>query len=524
MVENIQQKRLFRNQSRICSKNLVQVTNLRNSGLSFWTNDQAEGDLVQSWDFTTPGTLVLNLQQGVYWQNIAPSNGREFTSADVVDHFDRAFGLGNGYTSAGAYFSTDADWLELQSVTATSKFVVTMQWSTPNVEFIYENMDAPGSEVTIEDPDAITAYGNLNNWHNAIGTGPFMLSDFVDDDSATLTANPNYWGHDERYTQNQLPYIHTIVDLIIPDQSTALAAMRTGKITAIDGISAQQAVDMQKTNPSVVQIPVPQGNAVTIDPRNDKAPYNNLQVREALQMAIDLPTIAQTYYNGKSESTPEPLTSGFMNGWGLPYSQWPTALQAQYTYNPTQAKQLLASAGFPNGFNTDIVVDQAADLTLLQIVQSYFSAIGVNMSIDAMTSAAFESYVTINHKNDALAMRTEGALGLTYYPIRQLTKFQTGASSNDAVVNDPTFNAFYTQALAATTTAQVMSIVTAANQYVAQQHFVISLLQPYQYAFAQPWLGGFNDQYASISGYFGPLLLSEYGARFWINQSMETGN
>ena len=107
-------------------------------------------------------------------------------------------------------------------------------------------------------------------------------------------------------------------------QSTALAAMRTGKITAIDGISAQQAVDMQKTNPSVVQIPVPQGNAVTIDPRNDKAPYNNLQVREALQMAIDLPTIAQTYYSGKSESTPEPLTSGFMNGWGLPYSQWPT--------------------------------------------------------------------------------------------------------------------------------------------------------------------------------------------------------
>jgi ABC-type transport system substrate-binding protein len=234
--------------------------------------------------------------------------------------------------------------------------------------------------------------------------------------------------------------------------------------------------------------------------------------------------MTQTYYNGKSESTPEPLTSGFMTGWGFPYSQWPASLQAEYAYNPTQAKQLLASAGYPNGFNTDIVVDQAADLDLLQVVQSYFSAIGVNMSIDAMPSAAFTAYVVVNHQNDALAMRTEGALGLTYYPIRQLTKFQTGASSNDAVVNDPTFNAFYTQALAATTTAQVMSIVTAANEYVAQQHFVISLLQPYQYALAQPWLGGFNDQYASISGYFGPLLLDEYGARFWINQSLETGS
>jgi len=107
---------------------------------------------------------------------------------------------------------------------------------------------------------------------------------------------------------------------------------------------------------------------------------------------------------------------------------------------------------------------------------------------------------------------------LTYYPIRQLTKFQTGASSNDAMVSDPTFDAFYTQAIAATTTAQVMAIVMQANEYVAQQHFVISLLQPYQYALYQPSLHGFNDQYASISGYFGPLLLDEYGARFWISQ------
>jgi ABC-type oligopeptide transport system substrate-binding subunit len=114
---------------------------------------------------------------------------------------------------------------------------------------------------------------------------------------------------------------------------------------------------------------------------------------------------------------------------------------------------------------------------------------------------------------------SQGALGLTYYPIRQLTKFQTGASSNDAVVNDPTFNAFYTQALAATSTAQVQAAVTAANLYVAQQHFVISLLQPYQFALYQPSLEGFNDQYSSISGASGPLLLFEYGARFWLNPS-----
>ncbi len=489
--------------------------------LAFFDNSQAEGDLLKSWEFTGSGIFVLNVRQGIYYQNLAPSYGREFTATDIVDHFDRILGLGNGYTKPGPYFATDANWLNLQSITATDNFTVTMQWNTSNIEFIYEVVETPGTEETIEDPDAVAAYGNLNNWHNAIGTGPFMLTDFVDGTSATLQANPNYWGYDERYPQNKLPYINGINMLIITSQPTALAAMRAGKITAMDGVSAQDATNMQKTNPSILQMSIPQANCNTIDMRNDKAPYNNLQVREALQMAINLPQIAQTYYNGKSESNPESLTSDFMPGWGLPYSQWPADLQAQYAYNPTQAKQLLASAGFPSGFNTDMVVNAAADMGLVQIVQSYFSAIGVNMTLQVMDATSFNTYVNVNHQYDALTIRQPGAgdLGLTYYPIRQLSRFSTGFAANVSLVNDPNFNIFATQGLAATSTSQVKTILTAANLYTDQQHFVISLLQPYQFALYQPFFKGFNDQFNSISGGSGAPLLGEYGARFWIDQN-----
>ena len=442
---------------------------VQNYQLNFWSDDATGGNLVKTWEFTAPGTFVLHLVHNAYWQNIAPSFGRQFTAADVVYHFNRMLGLGGGFTAPAPYWSSVANWKSLTSITATDNYTVTMQWNTPNPEFVLETLEAPDSAQTIEDSDAITAYGNLKNWHNAIGTGPFILTDYVDSISATLTANPNYWGHDERYPQNQLPYINKIVDLIIPNPATALAALRTGKITAIDAITALQAAGMKQTNPEIAQIPVPIGNCNTIDPRNDKAPFNNVQVRQALQMSINLPQIAQTYYGGQSESTPEPLTSTFMPGWGLPYSQWPADLQAQYAYNPTGAKALLSAAGFPSGFTTDIVANSGADLDLLQIVQSAFSSIGVNMSITVMPSAAFSSYVMVAHSNDALAMRAinQGSLGLTYYPLRQFTKFQTGASSNAAMVNDPTFNAFYTQALAATSTAQVKTILTAANLYVA---------------------------------------------------------
>ena len=142
----------------------------------------------------------------------------------------------------------------------------------------------------IECPEAVKQWGNLNDWHHAIGTGPFILTDFVSGSSATLVKNPNYWGYDERYPQNQLPYVDTLKFLIIPDNATALAAMRTGKIDVMDGMSLQDAQSMKKTNPEILQIPIPGTDATSIDPRNDKAPFNDIRVREAMQMAIDLPT------------------------------------------------------------------------------------------------------------------------------------------------------------------------------------------------------------------------------------------
>ena len=190
----------------------------------------------------------------------------------------------------------------LVSVTATDNFTVTFKWKTSNPEFIYEYLMLSGtSENCIENPEAVAQWGNLNDWHHAIGTGPFILTDFVDGSSATLVKNPNYWGTDERYPQNKLPYINTLKILIIPDDATALAGLRTGKIDDLDGMSLQQAQDMQKTNPEILQIKVPATFGLSIDPRNDVKPFNDIRVREAMQMAINLPDIAKDYYLGTAD-------------------------------------------------------------------------------------------------------------------------------------------------------------------------------------------------------------------------------
>jgi peptide/nickel transport system substrate-binding protein len=501
---------------------------IQNYQLSFWDSSYAGSGMVQSWEFTNPSTLVLNLQQGIYWQDLAPSFGREFTATDVVYDYDRMMGLGDGFTAPSFYWLNADVFNFLTSVKATGNFTVTMNWSISNPEDVLENMLAPGPTTSMEDPDAVAAYTTsnnlaLSNWHNAIGTGPFILQDFVDDTSVTFVKNPNYWGYDERYPQNQLPYVNQLNFLVITQTPTALAAMRTGKIDVLDNVTTANVQGMQQTNPTILVASVPGASAAnTIDPRNDLAPFNNLNVRIALQEGIDLPTIAKTYYNGVVSPDPSTMTSNYMTGWGYPYSQWPASLQAEYAYNPTNAKALLVAAGYPNGFNTNIVVSSDSDLTLLQIVQSYFTNINVNMSITTMDPASWSSYVTLSHKNLALAMRANGSLGFSYSPFIQLTRYLPGNNPNYMMINDPVFNAAQPDAMAATTINQVKQIVQATNEEVAQQHYVISLLPPPTYSFYQPWLKGFDAQYCATWGWGGPQLLYFWDARFWIDQTLKS--
>ena len=168
---------------------------------------------------------------------------------------------------------------------------------------------------------------------------------------------------------------------------------------------------------------------MSVDPTFNKAPYTNINVRIALQEAINLPQIASSYYGGTCSADPLTLTDYAITGWGFPYNEWPASLQAQYAYNPTNAKALLAAAGFPNGFNTDCVANASGDLTLLQIVQSDFAAIGVNMSINTMDSTAGLIMYGSPIQQDALAFST-GQLAFSSQPFRELQHFTTGYASN----------------------------------------------------------------------------------------------
>jgi peptide/nickel transport system substrate-binding protein len=503
-----------------------------------WTVDPAEweykmawhpakymkGQLAESWEFPNPGTHVVHLRKGIRWQNIPPANGREFVADDVVFHYNRLCGLGGGFTKPSPFSLEDA-FQELLSVTAIDKYTVVFKWKINNPDLIMETLHGVMQRQCIENPEAVREWGDLTDWHHAVGTGPFFLKEFTSGSSATLVKNQDYWGKDERYPQNKIPYVDSINYLIIPDENDALSAMRTGKIDVIRGVSFKHAQEMRITNPEILQIADPTMQAITIQPRNDRAPFNDIRIRKAMQMAIDLPSLARDFYHGCVEPYPSSVLSSYfstsMKGWGFPYEEWPQDLKDEYAYNPEAARQLLADAGYTDGFKTNIVVDLGADMELFQIVISSFAKIGIEMEVRPMESTACTAFVEAR-KHDQLVFRPYGPLGHTYAPFQAITRLHTRSTCNWTMVSDPVIDSFYQKAVAAASENALRQIVRDMNEWVARQHFAISLLKPVEYSLYQPWLKGYNGQIHSIwMGVGGPSRLSFYGARFWIDRKLK---
>jgi peptide/nickel transport system substrate-binding protein len=479
-------------------------------------NQYRKGQLAESWEFPDPYTFVVHLRKGIHWQDIPPVNGREFTADDVVYHYQRLFGLGSG-PKPSPWHATVQAYTNLISVTAADRYTAVFKWKIANPDLVMVSLLGVNPTQVFEAREAVEKWGDLTDWHHAIGTGPFILKDFISGKSATLTKNPNYWGHDERYPQNKLPYVDAVKIHIIPDNKQALAAMRAGEIDIICPVSLQDAQEMGKTNPEIVQIPLPFSMTATIDPRIDKAPFNDIRVRKAMQTAIDLPAIAKDYYHGLVDPYPAMLDSRGLKGLGFPYEEWPQDLKEEYAYNPTAAKKLLADAGYPTGFKTNVVADTAVDLDLLKIVKSYLSQVGIDMEIRLMDSAAWSDFVLLGHKHDQMSQRPLPAAGYAFEPIRLLHGLQTGHPTHQ-MISDPVCDTLYPRGLAAASAEEAKQIYRDAIEYLARQHYSISLLQPKCFALCQPWFKGYYGQFGSITG---SAVLSFDLARFWIDKNLK---
>jgi peptide/nickel transport system substrate-binding protein len=482
---------------------------IRNTPLKYFI-----GCLAESWETPDMATYIFHIRQGIHWQDIPPVNGREFIASDVEFNWQRMLGLGSGYSKPSTFYST-TQYSLIKSVTATDKYTVVFKLSEPSLSTL-SSLLHPVTASNVLAPEAVKQWGDVNNWKRAIGTGPFILKDYVSGSALTYSKNPNYWGYDQRHTENKLPYSNEIKILIIPDMATTLAALRTGKLDLIGGgystaefLNLQQSESLKRANPELLQVDLP-ADGVNLDVRVDKVPFSDIRVRKALNMAINRNEIAKDYYGGAVDGMPYGLIGPALNGYYTPFDQWPQDVKDGYTYNPEGAKKLLADAGYPNGFKTNIVASSTADQDLLQVAKAYFAKIGVDMEIRVMDPTTYTAF-TQAQKHDAMAIGGYAA-GSVNPPLIIIANYTTTTQKNrTALTNDPIYDALYNKANTILTEAEQMSLIREADAYATAKYWGVKILPQVVYSAYQPWLKGYSGE-TYLGGF-------EF-ARFWVDKDL----
>ena len=352
--------------------------------------------LAESWDTPDPLTIIFNIRKGVNWQDKAPMNGREFTADDVVFNFHRLLGLGEFAEAGPSPFTYQRPAGE--SVTATDRYTVVIKLPEPSSAALGQYL---GIGLTyMNAPEVIREHGDVKDWRNLVGTGPYFLTDWTEGSSFTFQKNPDYWKDDEKYPGNRLPYIDEIQGLIILEEATYLAGLRTGKIDFLGfpvGVSDITSVEvlesLQKSNPEIVLQAWwdRSENSYAIDA--SKPPFDDVRVRRAMQMAIDLEGIDRSVYKGTSAWQPQGIIGEGVSGYFTPFDEWPDEVKDGYRYDPAAAEALLDEAGYPRGadgtrFKTVLNHLYRFPLGFSELAATYWAEIGVDVQINVLDGAA----------------------------------------------------------------------------------------------------------------------------------------
>lgn len=303
--------------------------------------------LAESWEMSDDGlSYTFNLRHGVMFHT-----GREMTADDVVWSVERAMNADLGHHLSDR-FQTAAGAEKIDDYTVKINY----------------------SEVTPSALDGISrmfmfpqeAADDIAN--TPVGTGPFKFEEWVPGDRLVATKFEDYW-------QEGLPYLDKVIVKPIPDEQSRLINLLAGSIDALKDVPLADKAILEST-PDVTVVSSPPGfNFYAFLLNINKPPFDNPQVRQALNYAIDRDKIIQTAFHGEALPVLVPYAK----------TSWAYApdLEDFYTYDPDKAKELLAEAGYPDGFDTTMLIRGPSGpyLDMAQVYQQDLAAIGVNVEL-----------------------------------------------------------------------------------------------------------------------------------------------
>lgn len=331
-------------------------------------------DLALQFENPDPLTFIFSLRPHVKIQPGGPGAGEELVSTDYKASFQRR---GTAISAPDKRF-----YQRMQNMETPDPLTFKFELSRPFAPAIRE-MANPTWAIVPE--KVIEKYTQLSQV--AFGTGPFMLTQYRGTEKIGLTKFPDYF-------LNPRPYVDSYNYLVIPENSSALAAFKSGQhdvngaiLTKKDATDLSADSDFTVVKAPWLFYPVIQ---MKVHPTQ---PFHDIRVRQAIDLALNRDEFMAITQDG----------DGAYNGpiqwaqvkWALPQDE----LRAFYKHDPQQAKQLLAQAGFENGFNTTMKIPKLSGPTFIidgaLVVQRQLKEVGINVDVKEIELGTFIGSVII---------------------------------------------------------------------------------------------------------------------------------
>lgn len=314
--------------------------------------------LAESWKILDDKvTYVFTIKQGVKFHN-----GETMTVDDVVYSFKRAKGPAGVAIKALSMYLKDVEKVDDKTVKLTA--------IRPMGEAFLGSLSHPWASIL--SAKAVESSG-ADYGQKPVGTGKFKLKHWVPGDRVEMERFDDYHG--------QKAKLQTLLFRTIIESNSRTIELESG---AVDTIMDLAPVDISrvKDNPKLEVVSVPSYRHYYMGFDVNLKPFDNPKVREAFSLAMNRPGMIKVVFRGHAEVARGPLPSTII------YSAYKDSKNLQY--DPAKAKKLLAEAGLPNGFKTEVMISDRNDyLGLGTIVQNNLKEIGVTAEIKVYEAGAF---------------------------------------------------------------------------------------------------------------------------------------
>jgi peptide/nickel transport system substrate-binding protein len=444
-----------------------------------------EPDLAERWEELDDTTYIFHLRKGVHWHNKPPVNGRELVAEDVKVTYDR-FLTEKGNPERHLLESVDR-------VEVVDRYTVKFVLKEPFGWLL--DMLATAMCMWIVAPEVVQKYGDLKKAETAIGTGPFILERYDPNVKTIFKRNPDYFRKGQ-------PYVDSVEWLVLDDESTALAMYRSGQIDAGPwtywSVRQPELESLKQSHPHLRYQDFLANASQALAMRTDKPPFNDVRVRRAISHAVDRQAVIDAVY---MRGEPSPAIPRGLAEWSLPIDRLGEGAK-YYRYDPQEARRLLAEAGYPKGFKTQLVATGGYghdQIDAVQMVLRYLKDVGIEAELKLQEYGAYMA-TTIQGKYEGMTM---GPFALAWEPDSALYgPYAPDTPRSRGHVEDPKMVEMAKQLRRTKDPAARKQLVFAMQRYAAEQ-------QQYVYLFSIMFTGSWQPYVKN----YAPNLTFDYGSR-----------